>query len=167
MLYRKDAGAVARRQMAMSSSENVILNLPDVSERTGHPLGTLNGPETQRKLRERSMTSKNSEAWWNNETSQLPKTFAELIQIHSVKTAAALKFKSLVAYIVHVMWLNATERRRRGVIDRRYTLLEILSAGTAELEVEDGDLEVDKIVSSQWSAMSDVTSLVKPILQTS
>lgn len=60
-----------------------------------------------------------------------------------------------------------TERTRTFLTDHEYPLLGILPAGTAELEGENGDLEVDESVFLYGLTSSDVVSAEEFILQTS
>lgn len=93
------------------------------------------------------MASRSSEVWWKSKTKHLPRSFAELIRIYSEKMATSLKSNAIVAYPVLVVRLDSTERRRRHLVDHRYTLLGSLP-GIAELRVEDGYFEVDESVSA-------------------
>lgn len=101
--YRMDAVAHLRRQMATSSSQDLFFSSQDDPERTKFPAGTLDGQKTQRKVRERVMALRCSDAWESNETNQLPRSFPGLKQIYSETTAMSFEFSALVGYPVHVV----------------------------------------------------------------
>lgn len=58
-----------RRQMAMSSSQEVFVTPQDVSEKTGQLFGTLHSQKIQIKKRESVMELRRSEMWLKSKTS--------------------------------------------------------------------------------------------------
>lgn len=56
---------------------------------------------------------------------------------------------------------------KKNLVDHPYTLLAFLSAGTAELEVEDKDLGADESARFYWFTLSDVVPMKKSIKQIS
>lgn len=158
-LYKKKVVAILRRQMAMSSSFTVLFSSKGFSKGTGHSARTLPGQNPQRKVGERVTASRASEVRWNSETDQLPRSFAESIQIYIDKTATSWKFNVLLAYAVHFVQSRDTERRKRCLFDHGYTLLRRLPVGIAELGVTDGDTEVDESVSLPGLAWSNLVPL--------
>lgn len=74
-------------------------------------------------------------------------------------TATSLKFTALVTYPAYVLCLNATKRKRRYLINHQYTLLGCLPAGIVKLKIENGNLELDEIVSVYGSTSSDLVSV--------
>lgn len=71
-------------------------------------------------------------------------SFAGVIQIYSDETETFLKFNTLVAYSIHVGWLNFTAIKKRSMTDRRHTVLGFLLAGAAELRDGDGEQNVKR-----------------------
>lgn len=108
VLYKKDALADFKRQMAMSSSHEVSVSSQNAPERTRYPVSTMHGHETQRKLRDSLMASKSNDQRRNSETCQLPRPVAGLIKIYSDRTGTSLKLSSLPAYLARTPWLSFT-----------------------------------------------------------
>lgn len=80
------------------------------------------------------------------ETSLLQRSFGGLVEIYIDSTETMLKLNNVLAYPLHVVWRNGTERKRRHPADHRYALLGFLPVETAEMGAKDEGLEVDKIV---------------------
>lgn len=105
-LYRKDAFAVLRKQMATGSSQDVLFWIARCSGRHGACCwysGTLHGHKTQRRMRERFLASRSSDVWWDSEANQLPRLISGLIRIFSDKAATEQKFNATVPYPFHVV----------------------------------------------------------------
>lgn len=62
-LFKENIVAVLQKQMAMSSSRDVISRFQDVFERTEHFFGMLSGLNTHRKVCDKTMASRNSDVW--------------------------------------------------------------------------------------------------------
>lgn len=77
---------------------------------------------------------------------QLPRLFAELIQIYSDKKAASLNLNALFSYPAHVRRLNSLERRSRCLVDHGYTFLGLLLFGIAKLGLKVADPELHESV---------------------
>lgn len=110
-------------------------------------------------MREKAVALKSSDVCGSNGASQLPRPLAESRQICCSKTAALLKVNAADAYPVSAAWTYVTERRRRYLIDEEYISIGFLPVGISELEVEDGDLEVDETTSLSELTSSDVVLL--------
>lgn len=145
--------AALRRQTARKSSQDEFSSLSDATKATEPPADKLHGHNAERKVLERVGMLRSSDVWGNNEPNQLTRSFPEVIQIYSHKTTTSLKLCVRFAYPSHVVWLNATERKRRYLFDREYTSLGFLPSGIAELGVYDGDLEVGESVTLPRSHM--------------
>lgn len=166
-LYKKDVVSVLREQMWRSGSGSVYFSSGDVPAGTAHPVSTKFGKEIERKVRERVMRSPKSEVLWNARENEMPKSFSGLIQIYSDKTATSLKCSALVAYPVHVVWLNFTARQRRYLIDHGYTLVGFLPVGSEEGETVHGDSGIEESVSVYGFTLSEVVPLESFIPHTS
>lgn len=70
---------------------------------------------------------------WVENDSNLPKSFLDMFQISSDKTASILKLNALVAYPVLAEFLNFTSQFRRYVIDTGYTLVGFLQVGNQNI----------------------------------
>lgn len=91
----------------------------------------------------------------------MPRSLKGSTQIYFDRTATSLKFNGHAAYSVDVVWLSFTGTRRVYLGDHGCNLLEFLPAGTAEVEVRDGDLKVDKNFFLYGLSLSDVVPLKK------
>lgn len=83
------------------------------------------------------MALRSRDVWWNSENNYLTRSLVGLIELYSDRTAMSSKFNALVAYSVHGVSFNGTERSRRYLSDAVYTLLEFLPVEIAELRVTD------------------------------
>lgn len=92
------------------------------------------------------MAKRGSDLWWDRKPSQLPRSFAVLIKLHSDKMAMSLECSALIVYSAHIVGLIFTKRKRKYLHDHECTLLGFLPVRIAELRVKDGDLEVDERV---------------------
>lgn len=99
------------------------------------------------------MASRGCAVGWKSESSQLPRLFAELVQIYSERTAMSLEYDAPVAYSAHLVCLKVTEKSY--LADRGYTLLGFLPVGIAQPEVEDGGLDVSERVFLHGTTSSD------------
>lgn len=95
------------------------------------------------------------------------KSFVELLQVYSDKTAISLRLSAIVAYPAHVERLSFRERKKRKLVDHKSTLYGILLAGIAELRVKDGHLEVHESLYTFEFKSSDVMPLKKVLPHTS
>lgn len=103
--------------MTMRFLQKVAFSPQDAPEKTWHFVHTLGDRSTRSKMQERVVASRSSDVWWNSETSQLPGSFASLIQIYSDKTAISLQQKGLSPNTALVVWLNATKRKKKLLAD--------------------------------------------------
>lgn len=110
LLCRNDVLSVLRRQMAISSSQDLFSRSPSVQKETRHSAHTLYGHSTIRKMQKSMMESGSCDLWWNSETYQLPRSFPGTVQIYSDKTATLVIFNAYVAYLAETAWLTFTEK---------------------------------------------------------
>lgn len=89
--------------MAVSSSQGMPFSLQDVWRGKRNRYGTLRGQSRLMQIGESCMDSRSSEMSSSSEIHLLPRSFAELIQIRSEKTAWSLKLNVLAAYSAKVV----------------------------------------------------------------
>lgn len=112
------------------------------------------------------MAPRSSDVWWKHETNQLQRSFAGLKQIYFDMTTTSMRFSALVSSPAHLVWLKVEKRRRKYLAHYRYTLLGLLPIRIAELEVNDGKLEVDESIPLSEFASSDVVALEESTVHT-
>lgn len=60
--------------------------------------------------------------WCSSDSGDLPRSFADLVQIYLDRTVTSLKFNALDAYAADTVWLAFTMRKRRNVNGYLHTL---------------------------------------------
>lgn len=85
------------------------------------------------------MGLKKDEALWTVDEDELPKSFLGLVRIHLIKTAFSVKCDALVAYPVHVVWLNLIAKRRKYLVDHGHTSPGFLRTGSGRIEIDERD----------------------------
>lgn len=116
-------------------------------------------------MKERGTQSRTTDAWRNSETTQLRRSFAELIHSYWDKTAAPIKLHALAAYLASMVLLSSTEVRRTHLVDHECSLLVFLHGKNIELAERDQNLKLDERVSLYGLTASDVARLNELITQ--
>lgn len=95
----------------------------------------------------------------NDDDSETPELFLELIQTYSDKTATSLSCNAPVAYPVHVVRLNLNEEQKRCLIDHENTVLGFLLAEGWKRNVRRGGPGLEKDVSQYRSTSLELVPL--------
>lgn len=157
--YKKDVLTVSRRQMTIGVSQDVFFNLQGVRQHFLHLVAALHGRDTDRSLLKKVVRSARREVRWNSERKNLPRSFADLMQMYLDKSTTSLRIDVLVAYHVHAVRLNFTRRRRRNMNGHGHSLLGFLPAVAVKLREGDGEEDVDESMSVLEAARLEVVAL--------
>lgn len=148
----------------MDLSQDVFSSSQSVPNHVGNPVAALHRRETEREVRKRVMGSAREDVLWSTESWNLPKSFANLIQIYSNKTALFPKLNAHAACSIHMVWWNVTERKRRYITTQGQSLVGFLPGGGAELSEGDGEQDVAKsMFCTHELALSSVVPLKEAI----
>lgn len=93
--------------------EDVFFSSQNVSKLEGHPAAALDERDTEKRIQKKAMRSAKSEMGWNSKSGDSPNSLAGVMQTYIDKTATSLKFSTFVVYLVYVLCLNLTERRKK------------------------------------------------------
>lgn len=100
-----------------------------------HPFLTEHNQLIERTVQGTVIGLKRSEFLLKARENGLPRSFLGLMQMYPYETATSLKCNALVAYPVHVMWLNFTAKRRGYSVDQGSPFL-FFSTRSAEVDTK-------------------------------
>lgn len=103
VLYEKTVLAGLWRQMTMGLSQTVCSSSKNVSERPEYSVAAFHGQDTEKTVRERVMGSARGDVRWSGDCGDLPRSFADVIQVQSDKTVMSLKINALVTNTVYAV----------------------------------------------------------------
>ena len=140
-------------------------NIQGPQEFKTHPMSAKMFKVVEHEVKQRIMKSGNN--IWNDHSNFYPRSFVGFLQVYSDKTATTLKANAMVAYPIHVVFLNCSASFRRFLINREYTLVGFLPvAGETTGIYENDGMEEDNFLTRNIST-EEIIPLQDTITQTS
>lgn len=131
----------------------------DVSADIAHLDLAKYNKKIERTVPERPMGLKKGEGLWIVHDNEIPTSFLELLHKYADILTASLKCNGLVAYPVHVVWVNLNKQQRSCLTGHGKSLLDSFQVGSAKVEAEKGDAVIEKDASLYWFTSSDTVPL--------
>ena len=125
--YTKNIVDVLQKQVSLAQATDFMFR-PDTSSNVTYsqPMNSPFFGSLYNKRRSMVLRSSDPNTFWVDTCTEGGASFVGFLQIYSDKTAMTLKSNAMVAYPVHVVFLNTTTSYRRWLIDNGHTIVAFL-----------------------------------------
>ena len=147
-LFTKDPFHVLQEQISVLQQSNDFLPRPiPQSNRSNNeqcqnqPMQTSYFHDIDASIARKVSSSHHQSSIWNDNDPSLPRSTVGFLQVFSDKTASTLSSSSFVAYLIHIVLLNKSPRKRDWIIDNGYSILGFLPVSTSDMQTDEVDVD--------------------------